>query len=228
MEKCPECGEAKERWEFRCAQCCMRSDASDDWPILLVGPSLRYRLVAFLTGLAGAFIVATTVYFGASPAAQLLASLFSGALLTILALALLLIEVVVMVGCVTAAYDAYGDFRNRAIFEVSKTKITLSNVINEYDSMVDEISGGTPTNTRFVDYQVELDRVRRTLVKQGWLARRLSYGDIEIYADPGDKLTVRIPGVHNPHAFRKRLELLLKSRASLLLEQGALSKSQTP
>lgn len=212
MDKCETCGQAKQRWELRCAICALASDMPDDWYILLVAPSLRYRLIRFVASLAGALTLGAIVYFGAAPTVQVLSSLVSGALLTILALILLLIFVVVILGCVTVAYLAYDQLRSSASFAVSKTKIRFSDVFKDYDTIVDDLSGEPPTSTQFIEREIKLASVRRTAVKQGRLGQWLSYGDVEIYTDQNDKPTMLIAGVVNPHVFREKLELLVNAR----------------
>ncbi|HVS26183.1 MAG TPA: hypothetical protein VHE58_02605 [Burkholderiales bacterium] len=230
MKKCPTCGEATEYWELRCARCAVSSDIPNDWPILLVGPSLRYRLTVFIEWLAGAAVVGTGVYLAESPLLKSLSWLFTGAILTVIQIVLFLLVVIVILGCVTAAYLGYSQLRSKAAYAVSKTKINFSDIIEDYETIVDDIAGGPPTDTRFVDREFELEKVRLTRVKQNWLAQRLSYGDIEIYIDQTVKPAIVIPGVINPHAFKEKLELILKWRASVSLQprQGLLSKMQKP
>jgi hypothetical protein len=230
MGNCTACGEAKHNWEVRCAQCVISSDIPDDWPILLVGLSLRYRLVVFFESVGGALVVGTAVYLAVAPVLQLLSRVLSGTALTISQIVWFLLVVILIIGCVTAVYLGYSQLKSNAFYEVSKTKIKFSNIIESYESMEDEIAGAPPIDTRFVKNDLPLKKVRSINVKQGWLARHLSYGEIEIFLDQGGNPWAVIPGVTDPFAFKEKLELIVRYgvSASVLPTQGPRSNPQKP
>jgi hypothetical protein len=207
MEKCQTCGSAKECWELRCTRCAMASRMSDDGPILLVGPSQRYRSKMLIASLAGLAAVGTIVYLGEASAIPLSPSPFLRVLLTIIATALFLFVVIIMLGYLAAVYFAYDLLRSNAIYAVSKTMLTFDDIFNDYD----DINGEPPTSSKFIHREIKLKSVRRICVKEDWPALWFCSGDVEIYADQSDKPAMIIPGVVNPHIFREKFDLLLKS-----------------
>jgi hypothetical protein len=64
--------------------------------------------------------------------------------------------------------------------------------------------------TKFIEAEIALADVRRIHVMQGWLARQLGYGDIEVFTCQGSKPKAVITGVTKPEVFKEKLELLLK------------------
>jgi len=211
MEKCQTCGSGKEVWELRCTRCATASPMSDDGPILFVGSSQRYRFNMLIVSLAGLAAVGTILYLGEVSTIPLSSSPFLRVLLTTIAAVLFLFVVIIMLGYLAAVYFAYDLLRSNAVFAVSKTRLTFDDVFNDYDGFEDGIDREPSASSKVIHREIELKSVRRICVKEGWLAQWFCFGDVEIYAGQSDKPSMIVPGVVNPHIFREKFDLLVKS-----------------
>ncbi len=199
---------------MRCVECALASPAiPDDWPLLAVAPSLRYRLVTGLTNALGCALLGAIVFFLGSMLGGALPRLLTGAVLTMSALVALAVEWIVLLACFTGVVLSLSGIRSAALFSFSKTALDFHDVIKSYDTSVDELLDENAKETKFVDRQFKLADVRNVSVRQGFLGRQLGCGDIEIWGTK-DSRPLIIPGVINPNGFKQRLELILEHRAN--------------
>jgi len=208
MNTCATCGEANESWEVRCTTCAVASAIPDDWNILLIGPSLWFRLIEAVKSATTFVFVGVLILIVAGLLVRLAPLVFSGTFLSIFRAVIAIAGLFLSVACISGVYVAFSEFRGHASFSVSKKKIELNDYVDLYDSLEDDV----PRETKFIKADTKLADVLSTRVKQGWLARRLGYGNIEVFTDDSSRPTAIIPGVTKPNVFKAKLDQILQYR----------------
>jgi len=205
--QCETCDKTNETWELRCTSCALSSDIPDDWPILIVGPSLAYRIVAGVKLATPFTFVGALVFLAAVRLNEFAPQILTGTILIIVQLIIMIARIVAAVMCISSIYVAFSQIvNNHAIFSISKTKIKFGDHVDLYDSIEDDV----PRETKFIDAETKLTDVRRFHVTQGWFANQLGQGDVEIFTDESAKPKVIIPGVTRPFIFKEKLDLILR------------------
>lgn len=211
MRLCQTCAQRPvARWERVCEACA--SSLEEERAILWLGrPLLRWRVLSAarvlsilpLAGLVGRFVVA--------PIVRSILPLFPGRLADALdttfeELTLLLIVLLAFGAILIAWSELRGTDGITA--EISNVRVR-----RWIDSKPGE--GTWPPTV----YELSLLEVRSVEVDQGWLARRLSYGNLAIYAGSKATLFLKLPGVPSPRQAKRRIEALvahLRSTPALL------------
>src|SRR5437773_5877093 len=63
LKACETCGGDNDYWEVRCVRCALPSPTvKDDWPLLAVAPSVRYRLATGIRNALGFVLVGVVVF----------------------------------------------------------------------------------------------------------------------------------------------------------------------
>jgi hypothetical protein len=138
--------------------------------------------------LAGAVSIA-----GAVALLALLPLIFSGPFLPLIQAVVMLAGIFAAVIGFSAVFVSFSELqRNNASLEISRDVLRF--------------------NDLHVEREIDLAEVCCVRVDQGWFAGIFHYGAIEVFTDPGPEPEAVIPGISRPHAFKEKLELILKHR----------------
>jgi hypothetical protein len=176
----------------------------NDLPILRVSPSLSFRVVEFVKLISTALFVAVLTFVIATRLAALLHHVLTGGLLYLVGFTLLILEIFIIAACLALLYWAVTEFRSLTSFSFTRTKLEVDRLTRSYDPMEE-----MPPKDTFAHSELQLSDVRTIRIKQGWLARRLGYGTVEILTDRALKPAAVIPGVKGVEIFKARLDALV-------------------
>ncbi len=208
MKTCEICGDTLESWEIRCTECAVASDMPENWYVLGVGSSLPFRVVRFVKLTSLSIIGGLAAYILGIVLVSVLARMLSDGLLYFVGFVALAVEVFIIGACITGVYWAFDQLRSDAGFFVTRSKIEFHETVKVYESLDQD----APPDVKFIDAEIKLADVRRVQVRQGWLARHLGYGDVEIFTNKSAKPEAVIYGVTKPGAFKEKLEMLVEHR----------------
>jgi hypothetical protein len=191
-------------WEAIYDDCIPKEDNSV-YTLGVGPPSLRYRVIHFLTFIA----IAVGSYFALryliAPALGFVIRLIGGDLGRALgdAVSLLLIVAYVFAVC-TGAYLMWSDLRGEGApsFAISKTTI-----------MTTLIRTSTKSSSPFASWEDGLHRVISIEVKQGWFGRLLNYGAVFLYRGESGSDYFEFPGVVSPFQMKEKIQRLLSDLA---------------
>ncbi len=176
----------------------------NDLPILTVSPSLSYRVVEFVKLISTTLFVAVLTFVFLTRLAALLHHVLTDGLLYLVGFTLLILEIFIVCACLALLYFAVTEFRSFTSFSLTGTKLEVNRLTRPYDPMAE-----TPPEDTFAHSELQLSDVRAIRIKQGWLARGLGYGTVEILTDRSLKPAAIIPGVKGVEIFKARLDALV-------------------
>ncbi len=159
-------------------------------------------------------LIGASVFIIALVLVELLPRFLTGTFLSIIQAVVALAGIFLPIMAFAGVYAAFSEFRSNASFSISKAAIKFGEVIELHEKIGDD----TPSETKFIDKEIELGRIRKIRVEQGWFARRLDYGNVAIFTEKEDKPEFVIPGVIKPHAFRDKFERIIELRNATLWE----------
>ncbi|MGA7325630.1 MAG: hypothetical protein WBX25_14345 [Rhodomicrobium sp.] len=199
--RCSGCGVILEPWEVRCTRCAVLTDTLDCLNILASGHSLAYRVARSLTTAAGGALAGAFGFFVALAVFRFLPSLFGGVVLSIAQAVVTLGGVLAAVIGFSAIAVSFGELQRNASFEVSKEVLRFN-----------DLHDPSGAEAKFIEREIALAAVSRVRADQSWLGRLFDYGTIEIFTNCSLNPSAVIPGLSRPHAFKEKLELILKNR----------------